>query len=78
MQLLGEATQIRFATRDEFFMWHEGLSANELPDPTMPDIGKVLHNIFHVYNDAHAVCVWAAHNRQPIIDKLLLAIGGDR
>jgi hypothetical protein len=76
LQILGEATQIKFANRYEFMMWHEGLSGNVIPEKQQTDIGKVVYNIYHVYNDAHCVCVWMALHRQPIIDKLLKAIQG--
>ena len=74
LQILGEETQIRFATKDDFEMWHEGLSGNALPDKGQSDISKVVHNIYHVYNDAHCVCVWLATVKHVLVGRINEAI----
>jgi hypothetical protein len=76
LQLLGEATNIRFAKPDEFKIWHEGLMMDDSVDTALTDVGKMVFSLYHIHNDARTCCVWMAHERQALVDKLRAAMNG--
>ena len=77
LQILGEATQCAFAGHDDFSMWHAELRPGDAKEKQLNDVGRLVHLLYHVHNDARITCVWLAREKQAMIEKLRAAIGGD-
>jgi len=70
LQLVGEATQIRFAKPDEFRIWHESMEVSDRAGMDSKEPRTFMFYLYHLYNDAQIVCVWLAHERKLLVDKL--------
>jgi hypothetical protein len=74
LQLLGEATQIAFASEQEFCVRHLGVMPDQEPPAKDGKVTQYGLRILRSHTDARTTCRWIALERQPLIEKLMSEI----